>query len=103
MLEFLDVRHNHFNDSFPFWLGSLPKLYGSFFIDLSSFSLFNKGVVMDYLGGQYLCGHEVPAWKLKQCWHGLKYLCGEIISMFDRASTLTEGLIRDTGHAGRPA
>ncbi|QHO23795.1 uncharacterized protein DS421_12g366600 [Arachis hypogaea] len=21
-----------------------------------------------------LCGHEVPAWKLKQCWHGLKYL-----------------------------
>ncbi|XLU57936.1 hypothetical protein S245_052584, partial [Arachis hypogaea] len=74
MLEFLDVRHNHFNDSFPFWLGSLPKLYGSFFIDLSSFSLFNKGVVMDYLGGQYLCGHEVPAWKLKQCWHGLKYL-----------------------------
>ncbi|KAL1360782.1 hypothetical protein AAHE18_04G202600 [Arachis hypogaea] len=26
MLEVLDVSHNHFNDSFPFWLGSLPNL-----------------------------------------------------------------------------
>ncbi|QHO40048.1 Receptor-like protein [Arachis hypogaea] len=61
MLEFLDVRHNHFNDSFPFWLGSLPKLkdviqsdIAEIDIDSHPFSMSNKGVVMDYLGSQYL-------------------------------------------------
>ncbi|KAL4390383.1 hypothetical protein AHAS_Ahas03G0139600 [Arachis hypogaea] len=64
------------------------------YIDLSLFLLSNKGVVMDYLGGQYLCGHEVPALKLKQCWHGLKYLWFVLVQLAISMELMVNGFVK---------